>query len=82
MSDATFETSVWDLLFARVLGDPTLVLLSEMDAKIWSECVRLIPDKFGFGVLSSRDAIMLSSSPSSTRTWVLMCFDSCTAREE
>ena len=68
MSDATLEKSVWDLLLARVLVDPTLVLLSEMDAKICSEWVRLIPDKFCFGVFFSRDATMSSSSPSSTRT--------------
>ena len=71
MSDATLEKSVWDLLLARVLVDPTLVLLSEMDAKIWSEWVRLIPDELCFGVVFSRNAIMLSSSPSSTRTLVL-----------
>jgi hypothetical protein len=71
MSHATLEKSVWDLLLARVLVDPTLVLLSETDAMIWSEWVRLIPDKFCFGVLFSRDAIKSSCFPSSTRTLVL-----------
>jgi hypothetical protein len=81
MSDGVIETSVWDLLLARVLVDPTLVLLSEMDANILSEWVRLSPDKFCVGLPSS-NAIMLSSSPFSTRTSVVLCLDFCTAREE
>jgi hypothetical protein len=45
MSDVALEKSVRDLLFARVFVDPTLVLLSEMDANIWSEWIRLISDE-------------------------------------
>ena len=90
MSDGVIETSVWDLLLVRVLVDPTLVLLSEMDAEsntsssinIWSEWVRLSPDKFCVGLLSSRNAMMLSSCPFSTGASVIMCLDFCTAREE
>ena len=82
MSDVALEKSVWDLLFARVFVDPTLVLLSQMDATIWSEWVRLIRDNFCFGALFSRTAVMLSSSSSSSRTLVILCFEFCTAREE
>ena len=83
MSDVSLQKSVWDLLFDRVFVDPTLVLLSEMDANIWSEWVRLIPDKVCFGALFSRTAVMLASSTScSTRTLVMRCFEFCTAREE
>ena len=82
MSDVSLQKSVWDLLFDRVFVDPTLVLLSEMDANIWSEWARLISDKVCFGALFSRTAMMLASSSSSTRTLVMICFEFCTAREE
>ena len=81
MSDVAIEKSVWDLLFARVFVTPTLVLLSEMDATFWPECVRLIPDEFCFGALFPRTAVMLSSSSSSTRTLVILCFELYAARE-
>jgi len=75
MSVVALEKSVWDSLFARVFVDPTLVLLSEMDANIWSEWVHLIPDKVGFGALFSRTVVMLVSSSSSTRTLVILGFE-------
>ena len=82
MSDVALQKSVWDLHFGRVVVDPTLVLLSEMDANIWSEWVRLIPDKVCFGALVSRTAMTLMSSSSSTRTFIIICFEFCRAREE
>ena len=81
MPDVALEKSVWDLLFAAVFVDPTLVLLSQMDANIWSEWIRLSPDKFCVG-FPSRNAIMLSFSPFSTRTSVITGLDFPTAREE
>ena len=84
MSDVVLQKSVWDLLFARVFVDPTLVLLSGMDANICSEWARLIPDKVCVGALFFRNAMILAShSPSSSfRTLVLICFEFCRAREE
>ena len=82
MSDDSIEKFVWDLLFVRVLVDPTLVLLSQMDGNIWSEWVRLMPDKFCVGLLFSRHAIMLSSTSFSTRTSVIMCLEFGQGREE
>ncbi len=81
MSDVALEKSVWDLLFARVFVEPTLVLLSQMDANIWSEWVRLISDKVCCGAFSST-VMMLGTSSSSTRTLVIRCFEFCRAREE
>ena len=60
MSDATIETSVWDLLLARVLVDLTLVLLSQMDANMWSEWVRLSPDKFCVAFQERDHVVVLS----------------------